>query len=155
MYRYRKWWVACLLLHRAGHKIAVNRLLEEQEYHQRRNYTYDDSGEDDLPLSAVGSDEAVQRRGNDCEVLAWHVEVRSVEIVVDRHEFDYQYGGYRRAQHRKDNAEIHPGIACTVQYCALVKRFRYVIQELNEDVDGNDVRADVQYAGSGKRIVKP
>ena len=97
--------------------IEANELLECFQW----NDTDYDSGEYDLPLCAVRTDEAVQRRGNDREIVARHIQVRGVEVVVDGNELDHQNRSDSRTEHRQDYAEINPGIACAVKYRTLVE----------------------------------
>ena len=104
-----------------------------------------DAGGDDLPVRAEGPLNRNSDVEIDAEVPARHVQERDVELVVDGDALDDHDGGDRRLEQRQDD----PRGRCVKWFGAvhergLVERPRDAAHELQEDVDRDDVRADVQ-----------
>lgn len=103
-------------------KSAVNVLLQEKEYHKRRDDAEDNTCEYYLPLYLGGADVLIKHCRHHQQPVVLHIELRGVEIIVDADEFDYQHRGDGGHEVRQDYRKVYAGIACSVHNGAFVKR---------------------------------
>ena len=127
------------MLDRPAYQTVVDLLLHRKEKNQRRNKRDHDAGADDFPLGSVGPLKFEEGRRDNLQALLWHVQKRHIKIIVDRDSLYDEYRYRRRAQKRQNDPEKHREVARPVDDRRFVDRFRHAVEELQENIHGDNV----------------
>ena len=125
----------------AGGDSTVDLFLTEQEYDQCRQQRHQYTCTDQIVFASKRSGESIQGGCNHTESpLVLQIQTGAIILVIYAYSLKHHRSHDSGFQKRKNDLPVNGKVGGSVNKCGFIQRYRNIFHELDEDVDGDNIR---------------